>query len=300
MIQMGLGKQVVKRAKKLKLPFVTTFYALAIAADKARIKPVFCIIPDAQVNRAWVTLDPKSSNIIYFVPLSETKKRLEAYGVDPENIYVTGFPLPKENVENAEEDFKKRLKRLDLAGLGSSLPLNLLFSIGGAGAQAELAIKLVKAMVGRLSKGRVRISLFAGIRQPVQDYFTSQLKSLGLTKFVNEGKLRIYHERNFTNYFHTFNKVLRTTDIFFTKPSELSFFTALGLPMCLTPAIGPHECYNRNWLLRIGAGIDWREAIANFDQHLTSGRFIQAARNGFTKASREGTKNICQLIKRLS
>jgi hypothetical protein len=57
----------------------------------------------------------------------------------------------------------------------------------------------------------------------------------------------IYHN-NLSKYFEKFNHTLRTTDILWTKPSELSFYSGLGLPILLAPSIGPHEKLNRQWL----------------------------------------------------
>jgi len=295
MIQMGLGKEIVNQAKKSGLPFVTTFYALSLAADMAGLKRIFCIIPDTQVNRAWVSLDPERSNIIYFVPVQETIDRLKAYGVPENHIYLTGFPLPRENVENAGADLKARLKRL-----GEKQPLNVTFSIGGAGAQTDICLEVIKSLLPQINSGKIIFNLSCGVRPQVKDYFERKLE---------RNKVNLFYSDNFKSYFNNFNKLLRQTDILFTKPSELSFFCALGLPMVLTPSIGPHERYNKAWLEKIGACIDYHEAINNFsakggpasgwDDLLASGRFSQLAKNGFNNASREGTAKIVRLLRKL-
>jgi len=46
---------------------------------------------------------------------------------------------------------------------------------------------------------------------------------------------------------------LRKTDILWTKPSELSFYTALGLPIILAPTVGSQEDFNEEWLLELGS-----------------------------------------------
>ena len=92
---------------------------------------------------------------------------------------------------------------------------------------------------------------------------------------------------------------MHTTDILWTKPSELSFYCALGIPIIMTPAIGPQEKCNRRWLREIGAGIKQQDPeYANqwlFDL-LNRGRLAEAAWNGFLKARKYGTYNIIDFL----
>ena len=46
-------------------------------------------------------------------------------------------------------------------------------------------------------------------------------------------------------YFNTFNETLRETDILWTKPSELSFYAGLGIPIIIAPTIGSLEDFNK-------------------------------------------------------
>ena len=72
------------------------------------------------------------------------------YGVPPERIHFTGFPLPMENVATAAEDLRRRIPILDAQGafrhgygrmidaeLGPApaadgRPLSITFAVGGA------------------------------------------------------------------------------------------------------------------------------------------------------------------------
>lgn len=274
-IKLGLGKAVVRKARKNPgFPFVTTFYATALAADYDGLEKTFCVVTDTQVNRAWVSLLPKMSRIIYCVPLEQTKERLLAYGVMEKHIFVTGFPLPKVDVDNAKTDFENRLERL-----GKGKNLNILFSVGGAGAQLDLGMKTIKFFKDK----EVNLTISCGVRQKVYDYFKKE-------------NIKLFYEKDFNKYFSGFNELLRTTDILITKPSELSFYAALGIPLILTPAIGPHEAYNKHWLESLGASVDFNQVLADFDRLNKNSSFIKLAKNGFSKASREGTKNIYKLI----
>jgi UDP-N-acetylglucosamine:LPS N-acetylglucosamine transferase len=102
-------------------------------------------------------------------------------------------------------------------------------------------------------------------------------------------------------YFDHFNRALHTTDILWTKPSELSFYCALGIPIIMTPAIGPQEKCNQRWLREIGAGIkqqnpeytnQWLKDLLN------KGRLAEAAWNGFLKGRKFGTYNIIDFLEK--
>ncbi len=69
--------------------------------------------------------------------------------------------------------------------------------------------------------------------------------------------------------------MLRTTDILWTKPSELSFYTALGLPIIMTPPLGSQEEFNRKWLLTIASGTDQLKMCAILTSGFMTG-WIQA------------------------
>mgnify|MGYP006200480153 CR=1 FL=1 len=42
------------------------------------------------------------------------------------------------------------------------------------------------------------------------------------------------------------------------KPSEMSFYSGLGLPCIIAPPVGAHERYNRRWLREQGVGLKQR------------------------------------------
>ena len=100
-------------------------------------------------------------------------------------------------------------------------------------------------------------------------------------------------------YFKRFTEVLRKTDILWTKPSELSFYAALGIPLLLSPPIGSQEVQNQKWLVRLGSAIPQlkveyaAEWIVDF---LNQGLFAEAAMQGFVEMERNGVKNIMRVI----
>jgi hypothetical protein len=322
LIKKGWGRDLISRLReKNARPFVTTFFIPAFMAEIFNYPgEIFCIICDADISRNWVTLDPAQSRIKYFAPNSWVVERLRFYGVKKENIFLTGYPLPLENIgtekkENLKEDLKYRILNLDITGeyqktykplidkyLGTlpikpNHPLTLMFSIGGAGAQKELVIKFVKSLFKKIESKEIKIILSAGNKQVVKDYFVKSIKKIGLKKRLGDG-IEIIFSQNTGSYFKEFNQKLRKTDILWTKPSELSFYSGLGLPLIIAPSIGSQEDFNRKWLLSLGSGI--LEENSNYAHQwlldfLESGRFAEAAMQGFLEAGSSGTYNIAKI-----
>ena len=59
-------------------------------------RAVTCVVTDADVNRIWAPPDGAKSDIDFCVPSVRAKLRMQSYGVRPEKIHLTGFPLPGE------------------------------------------------------------------------------------------------------------------------------------------------------------------------------------------------------------
>ena len=146
-----------------------------------------------------------------------------------------------------------------------------------------------------LRSGRVRLNLVAGVRPEVRDTF-EQVKA---EVTPGNGNLRILYGRDKNEYFRAFSSLMREMDILWTKPSELSFYCGLGLPVIVAPTIGCQETYNRRWLLEIQAGIDQEapeytaEWLADL---LESGRLAEAAWNGYLHVRKTGTFAIRDLL----
>ena len=66
--------------------------------------------------------------------------------------------------------------------------------------------------------------------------------------------MEIIFGKDIEDYFYKFNQTLKRTDILWTKPSELSFYSTLGLPIIMAPPIGSQEEFNKRWLLKSGFG----------------------------------------------
>jgi UDP-N-acetylglucosamine:LPS N-acetylglucosamine transferase len=318
LIKLGWGRDLIERFKKNVLPIIASFFVPAFMAEEFGYPgPIYCIICDADFNRSWVSLHPQKSKIKYFAPCTWARDRLKLYGVKEKNIFLTGYPLPKENIgsekmEILKEDLKNRLVNLDpqkkyrkmydplinkvLGKLPekSNHPLTIMFSIGGAGAQKEICVKAINRMEEKIKKNKLRFIISVGTHTHLKKYFSDNIEHLKIN-----GHVRMLYGNTTEEYFREFNKALRETDILWTKPSELSFYAGLGIPIIIAPPIGSQEDYNKKWLLHIGAGVA-QENLRYIDQWiydlLDGGDFAEMAMEGFMEIEKMGAYNIEKII----
>jgi plasmid stabilization system protein ParE len=317
LIRRGFGRGVTEHTRKREdLPFLTTFYAVALAADHAGRRDVFCVVTDSDINRVWVAEDPRKSGVHYLAPTALSRVRLLQYGVPEERIFVTGFPLPEDLVETAGPDLARRLAVLDAGGVfraryrsilkpelwtvpnTAGRPLSITFAVGGAGAQAKTAGDILESLAGPLRDGRMRLNLVAGVRQEVRDYFLEIIRRRGLEVEIGRS-VHVLFTATKDDYFAQFNALMRETDVLWTKPSELSFFAGLGLPIVMSPALGAHEERNQAALMQAGAGHrqeNPRAAAEWLSDWARNGMLAVSAFNGFLHAPRHGTENIKRVL----
>jgi hypothetical protein len=92
---------------------------------------------------------------------------------------------------------------------------------------------------------------------------------------------------------------MRKTDILWTKPSELSFYTGLGLPIIMAPTVGSQEDFNRNWLRQVGGGtdaLDPQYAGEWLWDWIEGGALARMAWNGYTNAPTHGAYRIEDIV----
>jgi hypothetical protein len=319
-IDRGLCRGMIEQIKSKPLPLVTSYLAPAIAADKAGYSRIYCIICDAEISRAWVAENPRKSRIHYLAPCGRAVMRLKSYGVPDERIFLTGFPFSLEILGNANldvlrADTAQRLFYLDpndrfwplhgrnvihFLGKGNcrfkkERQLTITYAVGGAGAQREFGYAIARSLRDKLKRGEVALNLVAGVREEVYHYFQHVKEEL----LPRSPHLHIIYSPVKEQYFQMFGQAIRTTDILWTKPSELSFFCGLGIPLIMSPSIGAQEVFNRRWLLEIQAGIPQEDPEYTGEWLLDlwrEGRLAESAWDGFLKARKYGTYKIQEIL----
>ncbi|OHA56419.1 MAG: hypothetical protein A2441_00030 [Candidatus Veblenbacteria bacterium RIFOXYC2_FULL_42_11] len=324
LIRKGLGKHLIDYCARRPLPLIATYFQAAFAAEEYDYPgDIYCVICDADCSRAWAPINPAISRIKYFAPNGRVAERLKLYGVKPENIYLTGFPLPKELIggpggQVIKRDLSRRLQNLDpknifrkkydrnLASyLGKGWQkldhkhlLTLTFAVGGAGAQKTIGRQIITSLQEKIRQGKIRLNLVTGTHDEAVPYYQETIRNLKLNRHLGK-TINICHAASRTEYFKKFSELLHTTDILWTKPSELSFYTGLGLPIIMAPPIGSQEEFNRIWLKTVNGGVtqnDPRYTNEWLFDWVNSGGLARLAWNGFIEAPTHGAYRIESII----
>lgn len=322
LIGKGLGRGLVNLLKSTGAPLITTFFVPALSADHYGCDRVYCVVTDVDINRAWVPLHPGKSKIVYLTPSYRAVHRLRAYGIAREQIRFTGFPLPHELVGGPDltalrKNLLGRLVRLDRKGvfrdqtrgeihhfLGDlpedqeGRPPLLTFSVGGAGAQADLAKPFLKGIRPMIEEDRLRVCLVAGVRSEIAARFHQWIREAHLEHRLGNG-VDVFCAANMEDYFPRFNALLAETDILWTKPSEMTFFSALGLPLVLSDPVGVHERYNRRWAIENGPGLKQRDLLhAEYwmREWLNEGTLAAAAWYGYMRMPKFGLYQVLETV----
>jgi len=326
MARRGLGRGVLDYAHREDATLVTTFYAPAVIADYLGYRRTVCVVTDTDINRVWVSRWPAHSTVHYCVPSERAMRRLRAFGVRQEYIHLTGFPLPTELTGGPDlgvlrANLATRLVRLDrrgtfrdqlreeIAHLLGELPSDeegraplLTFAVGGAGAQLTLVRSFLPSLRRAVEQRRLRVALVAGVRGDVAARLEAWVHEAGLGAHLGEG-VEIVWERAFRAYLERFNDVMARTDILWTKPSELSFYGALGIPLVFSWPVGVHERVNRRWVLHRGAGFKQErlgEAWEWLREWLDDGTLAGAAWAGYQRLPKFGTARIVEVVGRVA
>jgi hypothetical protein len=311
----GLGAGLADEIGRTGSPAFATHFIPALAADHHGCREVACLVTDSDLARAWVRDDPARSTIRYFAPTDRAGRRLAAYGVPRSHVVVTGFPLPDELLGGPElpilrGHLARRLGRLDPLGVfrasrraelaerlgeapapDGAAPL-VVFAVGGAGAQADLPERFLPSLRPRIEEGRLRLALLAGARADVARRFEALLASY---KLAGHPGARVVAEPDLSATFGVCNALLAEADVLWTKPSELTFFAALGLPLVLSAPVGAQEGYNHRFAVEQGAALAQRDPRFAGDwivEWLENGTLAGAAWSGFTRLPKRGLYRI--------
>jgi len=320
----NMGKHLIEELNKNPLPLICTFFTPAFFAEEHGYKgPIYCLCTDTDISRAWAPQSPKTSRIVYCAPSHRVHERLKEYGVPEEKIITTGFPFPElltggsKDLDLLKAVTHRRIIRLDPTGKfrkkfqplisevigrethGSSTdPVSIAFAIGGANAQFQIGLDVIKSLAPDIKSGKFHLNLIAGVSNKIYRIFEKALKDHGLDIYRGKGVEIIYNPDK-TGYFEEFNKVLLDTDILWTKPSELSFYAGLGLPILIAPTLGSQEEYNQEWLHVVGAGIgQGNPKYSNewLSDWLESGILADMALHGYLNISKKGKYHIEDVV----
>lgn len=325
LIKKGFGKHLIAKLSENPIPLVSTFFTPAFMADYFNYPgDIYCLCTDSDVSRTWAPMDPKRSRIRYIASSGRVVERLKLYGVRSDQIFLTGFPMPKELIGGAsskvlKELLMERICNLDPQGIfrdiyhrtlvaelgpgrckmtDASHPLTLTYMVGGAGAQRKLGVHVVNSLARKIAQRKIRLNLVAGTRKDIASFFEKAVMDAGLKKQLGKW-VTVPRFTTRSEYFEGFIEILKSTDIIWTKPSEMSFYTGLGFPIIMAPPIGSQEEFNRKWLQYVGGGFmqdDPKHADEWLFDWINSGGVARMAWNGYAEAPTHGVYRIEDLI----
>jgi hypothetical protein len=308
------GRRLRALASDTGRPILATYPVAALAARHAPGARVFCLATDTDLNRAWAPADASWPYIEYLAPVNRVAERLRSFGVSDRHIHLTGFPLAHGLIANAHTALQRRLYRLNPKSTfhdsrieaflqnpspsSSRGPIAMTVAIGGAGAQIRQVEQMLRVLRKMILDGKLRLTLVAGTRADIARKFSGMVQSAGLV-FHGKHGIQILFADEPEQYFRRFEECLVDTDLLWTKPSELVFYAALGLPILLAPPVGGQEHANRNWLLSHHAALDAGDP-AMLDQriaHLVAeGELCRIAWNAYSRLERNGLERIREVI----
>lgn len=301
MKNLGLGEKFFHSLGGEHPTLLHTFYLQAMISVYRRYPGKnFLLLCDTDFHRVWVPLNSGEQNLEYFVPAAGSADRLMSYGVPSDRIHITGFPLPVACTGTRDlsllsanmEIRKKRLTRV------STVPLTVMFPFSGAGAYSHVLAELVKSLLDFIREGSVRLIVACGNN----GHALQNAENLFLNYGLDESEFaEIMFDPDIFRAFDSFNSALKSVDVIVTKPGELIFYAALGIPIVFLPPIGGHEAKNREYLFENKCAVDM-PAVSDFPRWLMDSRrnetLLEMAEMGKSNLPKTGTFEIDEIAGR--
>ncbi len=299
MQKFGAGKELLKSLDGISPALLHTFYLPAMLTTYHGYRGQnFLLLCDTDFHRVWAPVHADKANLNYCVPIAQSADRLISYGVRKEKIFITGFPLPSadtggRDLRLLERDFDVRKTRL---ASNSTLPLTIMFPFSGAGAYSNVLADLVKSIIDELKDGKLRLIVSCGDNEHALKNAENMFINYGIEELEYA---EIMYDEDVFVAFDKFNSALKSTDVIMTKPSEMVFYAALGIPLIFLPPIGAHEEKNENYLFENNCAVNL-VPISDFPGWLENSRrkglLSELAENGFNNLPKNGSIEIDELV----
>ena len=229
----------------------------------------------AAVPGAWRT----------FVPLQTTSLKLQAFGVKPEALSVTGLLIEPDLVAAADASYQARLIRLE-----SDRPLVAGLFLSGARPRPHVS-RLI-ACVESLARSGHRSFLFPGPGESAADDLRTAIKRRG----VPEDAFHVVYSRARKDETRRTAELLPSLDVMVAAAHErTNWAVGLGLPMfALLPHIGPFARENFEFAsaqavcIPLATTADAATLGPALDQLRRAGRLAAMARNGWGRHAING------------
>lgn len=251
------------------IPYIATHVWPAQAAVHAGFKKVVNVIPDnwqmgLHLAEGSIHTTQGFSAYLGYRTLRGMDKKNILKPIPKDEIELTGQYIDHELVANLEVDTEKRLDRIN-----NKKPLRLLITVGGAGAQQEIVLKMLNYLESDIKNKKVAIYLNVGDHKGFWDYLKTKKPKLekNANLFINEWQktvnfsekalneeitgVNVFQNDDIFEAVYTSNLLMRSTDIMITKPSELAFYP---VPKLMIKRVGGHEAWGAIRSAELGDG----------------------------------------------
>ena len=250
------------------IPFIAAHVWPAQAAIHAGLTNVVNAVPDNWpmalhlAEGAIHTVQTPSAYLGYRALRGMDKKRTLT-PMPKTAIAYTGHYIDHELVSNIETDCEMRKER---AAHGRK---RWLMSVGGAGAQKDIFVAIIKKLLPDIAGGRAVLFVNVGDHRNVWEQLMSeipQMRKLVTQHFDDFEKTKAFAEDAYSGDvkgIHAFchsdifaavystNLLMRCSDVLITKPSELAFYP---IPKLMIKRVGGHEAWGAIRAAELGDG----------------------------------------------
>lgn len=250
------------------IPYVATHAWAAQAALHAGLTKVVNAIPDNWpmalhlAEGSLHTVQTPSAFMGYKALRGMDKKRVLA-PMPAGSLFYTGHYIDHELVAAIEGDTAARLERLERRA-----PLRFMLSVGGAGAQRDIFVSVIRTLLPYIKAQKAALILNVGDHKNIFEelcreipelltydtYFDDFEKTRAFAESALSGTLTgihsFYHGDIFEAVYST-NLLMRCCDVLATKPSELAYYP---VPKLMLKRVGGHEAWGAVRAAEIGDG----------------------------------------------
>ncbi len=251
------------------IPFIACHVWCSQAAIHAGMTKVVNAIPDnwpmaLHLSEGAIhTVQTPSAYLGYRV-LRGMDKRRDLLPMPRTAIAYTGHYVDHELVSNLDADCRKRVER---ARQGEAR--RWLMSVGGAGAQREIFVQIIRKLLPQIRQGRAVLFINVGDHRNVWNELLEEIPEMNryVTEHFNDfretsafcdsaydGTVRGIHVFCHNDIFaavYSTNLLMRVSDVLITKPSELSFYP---IPKLMIHRVGGHEAWGAIRSAELGDG----------------------------------------------
>ena len=301
------------------IPFIATHAWPSQAAVHAGMKNVLNAIPDNWPmalhlsEGALHAVQTHSSYLGYKVLRGMAGKKV-LKSMKENDIIYTGHYIDHELVSNIEEDCKNRIERIK-----TQKPMRFLLTVGGAGAQGEFFIGIIKSLLPYIKENKASLFVNVGDHKNVWETFEKKIPELA--QFSKEGLckthfedfaevktfsesltsnentdlakgIHIFYDKDIFSAVYSTNLLMRISDVLITKPSELAFYP---IPKIHIKRVGGHEMWGAIHSAEIGDGTYECEtvesAVTMITEFLEKPEILEKMCNNIVEAKKAGIYN---------